>query len=224
MAFGDLVQEGDSGFNITQSITFGSTATSGNILIFVATNNTAATVSSAPSGWTELETNLTGGVAGAFYYKDSDGTETAVSLTWSTGQGVGYFAEYEFQQTLVTPVVSGEDTTNISTNTSGGPSGSVTPSNPTNLWVGGMVSDAESAHFGGSWSGGREDRAFTNNGQSAPGVISATDVTGATSYTFSGGGGSQENWGFAAVFEYSSGGGAASPGIEVVRTIPGVAH
>lgn len=205
MAFGDLVQEGDTGFNITQSATFGATATSGNILIFVATNNQAATVSSAPSGWTLLEENTTGGVSGAYYYKESDGTETAVSLTWSTGQGVGYFAEYEFQQTLVTPVTSGEDATNISTNTSGGPSGSVTPSNSTNLWVGGMVSDAESAHFGGSWDGGREDRAFTNNGQSAPGVISSTNVTGATSYTFSGGGGSQENWGFAAVFEYASG-------------------
>lgn len=123
MALGDIVQTGNrfgSGGTATYSPTLPLTATSGNLLICYVCVTVAGRTCTTPTGWT-LGYSSSNGTAFSshIYWKESDGTETGVTLTLS-GSGGGYANIMEFDATgadLSAVDASAEDTTNISTAT-----------------------------------------------------------------------------------------------------------
>ncbi len=94
MAFGDLVQSksnGDGGVSEI-TVTFDSTATSGSLLVLMVGYRSDRTQSATPAGWTrdfDYQRTASSGDLRAdhsFYWKISDGTETAVTVVLtSTG-------------------------------------------------------------------------------------------------------------------------------------------
>lgn len=135
MAFGDTIQSIDNNGSIAGAgalaitLTFGSTATSGNLL--VADGAASGQVTSAwtdPSGWTlgADSGTSTGNMAGAWWWKISDGTETSVVITANVGSatnGRAAFAEFEGPFTGSPLDVTAEDAGNISTVVTSQPSG-----------------------------------------------------------------------------------------------------
>ena len=87
MAFGDLVKQAtdDSGVGVRTTWTpdLLSNPISGNLLIVAfGSNRDNRTVTTPPSGFTELH-DVLGHGGWAWYYKISVGTEQTTSLTWS---------------------------------------------------------------------------------------------------------------------------------------------
>ena len=215
MAFGDILQSVSSSFAQTQTCAI-SSPVSGNALFFIGGNQlfTGGGITTPPAGWTEIHTELTGNLRSAAYYKVSDGTETSVVIVWAGGSGVGFFCEIDFDgNTLVTPVQTAEDTTNVTTLVTSQNPGSVTPANATNVWVGAVYVDQASNLFAGrAWTDTVTDlRAITNLGQAQPDVVAKVNIpASAFNPTFSSSGTADEMYGVAAVFEYEVAGGGSN--------------
>lgn len=217
MAFGDLVKYDDSAFSATQSCDLGSNPTSGNILFFFASNgNYAATVSTPPTGFTQLQINTGGAAAGAHvaYYKVSVGTEQTASLVWSGGLGKATYIEIDFDGNTLDSVQSNKDQTYTTGSGTSISTGSLTPDQSTNVIVAGVGAGNESGFDGGQAWDGTEIvyRAMTTATQTGQAVAGYTNETGSISHTFSttdGGGGA---WGIIAAFNVA----ASGPSIPVL--------
>jgi len=223
MAFGDLLQQDDSGYGSTQSCTLPGSPSSGNILVLASSNNSgSATISTPPSGFTELQVGTGTGVRGALYYKVSAGSETSTSIVWSTGNGTAHYFELDFDgQTLVTPVQTNEDETNSASAgaTQSQNCGLVTPANATNIWVGAIAHDqANNGDASQVWADSATViRALADVALSEPAVakrvnIAASGYNGNWSCTDT----DDQVYGMAAVFEYAAGG-APSTGHVIIN-------
>lgn len=97
MAFGDLVQsKSNGGSGISEiTVTLDATATSGNLLVLMVGYRSDRTQSATPSGWTRdfdyQRTTSSGDLRAdhSFYYKISDGTETAVTVALTATGWIG---------------------------------------------------------------------------------------------------------------------------------------
>lgn len=211
MAFGDVVKSAYSGTGSNiNSLDLGSTPASGNLLVFCSGNpSNSATLTTAPSGFTALQTCTTGNLRGGFWYKVSDGTEQTAGVTWSAGNGRSWYGEFDFGgYTLVTPVVTAEDNTNISATVTSQGLGSVTPANATNLWVGMVAIDLESnAATSPTWSDSISSVRNPSGSFAGAAVGKKLNIAAsAFAPTFSHSGTTDEMWGASAVFEYVAAG------------------
>lgn len=123
MAFGDTIQsKRASGASGEVAITFDATATLGNLLILMEGRGATHTAGGAwgpPAGWDVIHDSgiNVGNMAGAMYYKISDGTETAF-VTSHTNESSGWqcgFAEFEGPFAVSPLDVSAESIANLST-------------------------------------------------------------------------------------------------------------
>lgn len=121
MALGDIIQQGTrfgSGGTTTFSPTLTGAATLGNLLVCYVSVTTAGRTVTTPAGWTAGPANSAGtAMSSALFWKESDGTETGVTLTLS-GSGGGYANIMEFDATgadLSALDASASDATNVST-------------------------------------------------------------------------------------------------------------
>ena len=166
MAFGDLVKQATDDAGVTARTVYTpdllSNPTSGNLLVVTfASDRDNRTVTSPPSGFTELH-NVLGHGGWAWYYKVSVGTEQTTSLTWDANcAGVAHYVEYEWDGSTPT-IVKNDDQTNIATVVTTQASGAATPTSATNICiaahgseVGTNVNDVQAVD--GSWI---EDIAF----------------------------------------------------------------
>ncbi len=104
MAFGDPIQSKSNGGEAASAttVTLDATATSGNLLVGIVNYRADRTGGAAPTGWTldfdfQRSTTESGAaVDQTFFYKISDGTETAATFTiTSTGYLAAAIHEYE---------------------------------------------------------------------------------------------------------------------------------
>lgn len=224
-AFGDTVQSiGNSASDITSpyevTLTFGATATAGNLLyaVFGAAPSQSAYVD--PSGWTAGPSIpvSTGQINGKAYWKISDGTETSVLFS-VTGSGAttmgGVFGEFEgpFEASPLDQTTENED--NIGTDVASQTSGTTgTTAQADELLLAGFVFQRMS-----NWDGGR---ALTNSftevvaGQDANNragalltkrVVSATDAYETTVTTTDAG---ADAYGLMQTFKKQNAGGGSS--------------
>jgi len=187
MAFGDFIKSGEHSSNswiYSYTPDMGSNPTSGNLLILGASCSiTGNTLSTPPSGFTELHLSNAGSAASwTWYYKISDGTEQSVNIVWNLSRGGrAVLLEYEWDGSVPT-VTKNEDVTNISTIVNSQATGAATPSSTTNILIAMHANDAfeSSSETGqavdGSWI---EDTTFgTTN---TPGVKFSRLVNAAAS-------------------------------------------
>ena len=135
---GGFVQGDDA--RVSNDTTLTATLTSapktGNMLIFaVGWHSASATITTPPTGFTLLTTEVGSLASWAWYYKVSDGSETSRSVTISASDTIAIrYNEYEWDNS--TPLVStDEDTTNVSSTTNSQASGTVTPGRGRNFVV-----------------------------------------------------------------------------------------
>lgn len=166
MAFGDTIQSVDNNNAIAGAgalavtLTFPGTATVGNLLRAFAAVATAVTSWTDPSGWTrDNDSGTTGNMAGAAYWKISDGTETSVVLTANVAGAAsirGAFGEFEGPFAASPFDQSAEDTTNVATVTTSQPSGTTgTTAQADELAIAAFGADAANLVDGG--------RAYSNS-------------------------------------------------------------
>jgi len=184
MAFGVLVKKDHSN---VETGDLGSNPTSGNMLIYGAVNGSSSrTITTPPSGFTEINQELGGSQNAVWYYKVSVGTEQTAQLVWSGSGGECIYAEYGWDGSTPT-VTKNADATYISTDTNSMPSGAVTPSGSTNLLVAFHVTDRQQYSSGGQAVDGSwvEDDLF-NTSTGANGKLSSlVSVTGSQEATHS---------------------------------------
>jgi len=224
MAFGDLFQAvgRSTSVNTTHTASLGSPASAGNLLVVISStisNSATFTSVSFDSGAapTALQTCESGNLRGWFGYKIAEGGEQTVSFTWSAGNGCCSIAEYEFvPNTLVTPVVSAENVTYISSvlaSSTAANFGSVTPANATNLWVGGIAVDLDNLVYDGRSVSNSlaTDADMTNTGSRAGNAIYSKKNIAASAFnpTYTHTDTGDEVWLAAAVFEYVASGGSS---------------
>lgn len=214
MALGDLVQSDNSGFASNQSCTLASSPTSGNLLIIAGgVSSNSATVSTAPTGFTELETQ-TGNACGttAVYYKISAGTETTAAIEWSTSFGVATYLEIDFDGNTLSSAQSTQNTDNVTSTATSQGSGSVTPAQSTNVCVMGVfVPNESNCDAGAAWSGSlTEYEAVDDAGQAGYGLAGIASQTGSTSFTFSTTDTGDQMWGTLLVFNAAASSGRSS--------------
>lgn len=123
MAFGGTVQIADVSFlAVDFAITFPGTATAGNLLVIAEGRSAtpgAGGAWGAPTGWNILHSTPinSGNVAGAAYWKISDGTETAATSIHTNIAGNGHVAFAEIEGPFaVSPLdVQAESEANLTT-------------------------------------------------------------------------------------------------------------
>lgn len=161
MALGDIVQVGTragSGGASSFSPTLGVTATAGNLLVAYGTVTVGGRTATTPAGWTAgPETSAGTNFSSHIFWKESDGTETGVTINLS-GSGGGYYNIIEIDATgadLTALDASAEDETNIDTAVSSQTTGTAN----------GTDSNGVAVAFWGVNIGGTVDtgRAYTNS-------------------------------------------------------------
>lgn len=208
---GDLVQSKQNSGG-TATITLDSAPTSGNILIYATPNgNSGATLSTPPTGFTELTSNTAANFSFWWGYKVSDGTETSSNHAWSEGNGNSLYAEYYWQQSALNPrVATNENTDNIATAGSGPQgTGSVTPDDISQNFVLAVVAAQFQPNVDGSgaWSNGfTEDVGFAATPTIASvAIASLSSAAAAVETTYSWVDSTEETYGGIAAFSLKSG-------------------
>lgn len=160
MAIGDIIQTGTpagSGSGGPYVPTLGSAATIGNLLVAFGAITIGGRTATTPAGWTAGPAQDVGGnLSSHIFWKESDGTETDVTITLS-GSGGGYYNIMEFDGSglnLSAIDASAEDETNIATAVASQSTGTAAGTATSGLALGLFGFD-----IGGNVSTGR---AFTN--------------------------------------------------------------
>lgn len=216
MALGDIVQVGNrvgSGGASSFAPTLTSTATSGNLLVAYGCITVGSRTATTPTGWTAGPALDTGTNHSCHtFWKESDGTETGVTISLS-GSGGGYYNIIEIDATgldLSSIGASAEDESNENTAVSSQSTGTANNASTTGVAVAFFGFD-----IGGNVNGGRaytnsfteQDTSDTGN-TSRGGYYLASKTITATSNecTYSNTEGSEEAYGAILVFEAAAGG------------------
>lgn len=206
------------GNSTSPSATFASATVSGNLLIGLMAMQASRVISASPSGWSPRQTHqfANGGVVTAgLADKISDGTET--SVTWTATSGTGWSVAIEEHDDVVSSYdTSAVDASNVGTVVTSQPSGSATNSAANALVIAAFVSQNGNNTDGG--------RAFTNSftettmaggggGTARPMALLARKVVSASasqSCTFSTTDTGDEMWGALSIYSLTGGGGGSS--------------
>lgn len=201
------------------SPTLTGTATSGNILIAAAGIDAGVTAFVTPTGWTEAHKVETGAIAGAAYYKISDGTETGVTLSWGNNRSSGVII-LEFSATDIdtgTAPLLAEDESNVSTVVTSQATGTTSATTVADALSIALFSadQAQNVFDGRSYSTGYIEQANVNSLTTGtrPVTYVVTNVetaTGTKSCTFTTTDTGDEQYGRILVFQGSGGGGGPS--------------
>ncbi len=176
--------------------TLGATATSGRLLIAVCAANGSATIST-PSGYSTA-LNQTGTVSQAIFYKISNGTETALTCTFSASLTIGAHI-YEYSGVHSYQAYEGANVTASTGNSNAESSGTVTTVHTNDLLFAAVANDSggNGTTWNNSFTGLTGGGFGQNNGKpSSRGVFAAAHliVTSAGSYTTTASVNSSGNW------------------------------
>lgn len=145
-----LVQSAHSNTNggsSPASVTLGSTATAGNLLVAICGYNGSSTLS-VPTGFTAA-INQMGTISQAIFYKVAAGNETTVSCPFTGNGGTGIIMLHEFSGIRTLAPLDAVNTVASTGSSSTASSGSVTTTNSNDLLIAGMIAD--SSNTPGSW-------------------------------------------------------------------------
>lgn len=195
------------------------TATAGNLLVCGASVDAGVTAFVTPSGWTAADNYEGAAIAGANFYKVSDGTETNAAISWGNSRAASAWI-LEFDSTDIdtgTAPLLAEDESNVSTVVTTQSSGTTSATTVADaLAIATYSSDAMATVFvGRSYTTDYTERMQVGSSSSTrPGSMVATSVrssTGAQSCTFTTTDTGDEMYGQILVFQGSGAGGGFQP-------------
>lgn len=211
-----VVQSSGTNFGSTTSTsrTFTSAPTSGHLLTAALSMSLAPVGLSEPSGWTKYAELTTGAVRTYLYWKQSDGTETSVAWSWSSGGGFGSVNIKEWDDAAVGPPIVAEDESNASTVVTSQGTGTAVATAATGLALAVFSADTFSNTDGSrAYSNSFSEASADGSSTRSPLYIASKAISGTGNYscTFSCTDTGDEMYGAIALFQPASGGNTPAP-------------